>query len=242
MDQSCHHGRFALTMHGHVLRKRGHFCRSLCHKSSHSGHSGGVPELQSIPQFAIAATQPCFQILSVSWNGSELPAEWEELRRSTPLEAPSWVGWPSTRRTPGPTGRFCVATRRLTDPLAVLAAPRTKTATAPIVLRHPAVLTLAITASVRTKRFLALSMKLLHASILSFTGRTLDLARATRRASFNGVECGLLSPNAAMAPNKRSTSALASAATASGGATARSLRKNVVSLHLRQLRRSPGNG
>ena len=54
---------------------------------------------------------------------------------------------------------------------------------------------LEITASVRVRRFLALSMKPLHALILSFTGRILDLARTTRRASCRGAQSGLLSPN-----------------------------------------------
>ena len=47
-------------------------------------------------------------------------------------------------------------------------------------------------------------------------GRTLDLARATRRASFRGAECGLFFSKVASVPSKRWASELASTATSFG--------------------------
>ena len=56
-----------------------------------------------------------------------------------------------------------------------------------------------MTSSARTTRRWVRSMNVLHASILSATGGTLDLDFAAWSATFNGLACGLVSPRAAMA-------------------------------------------
>ena len=113
-------------MHGHVLHENGHL-QIL------------VPqELPLWPQWLRPRT-PEHSAIRKCGSSTMLPdpAEWEELRRSTPLEVPSWLGWPLFNVSHSWTN----STRRLTDPLAVLAVSRTQTAAAPIVLRKPAILT-----------------------------------------------------------------------------------------------------
>ena len=103
------------------------FGRSLCHQSSHSGNGDGVPELQSVPKFAVLATQPPFQIPSPAIGGTSCRT----------CGTPSVIQTPwSCFGVPEPTCRLGVATRRLTDPLA--RPPRTLLATASVWRPHPA--------------------------------------------------------------------------------------------------------
>ena len=158
--------------------------RPLCHQSSHFAHNGNIPELQCVPKLAMRQlNHPFKSCRSSGMGGTSCTLGGIPSVIHTPGSAVfggffcnasrSWISWSillCNSVTDGPSGcasdSACYWTRR--------ASPSLNSASKISFCSWA----LAITASVRTWRFLALSRKPLHASTLSSTGRTLDFVRA----------------------------------------------------------------